>query len=328
MKSKSFFWLLMTVLLITAPSVQAQQQAKLPKIGWLGARMGDSPGSGRELFRKEFRKLGYVEGANIAFEFRSAESNLDRLASIADELIRLGVAVLITSSLSAALAAKNTTKTTPVVFVGVSDPVALGLVDSLARPGGNLTGISDLQAMLIGKRLEVLKETIPKLTRVGILWSPQIPRSSPLSSDENRLAARELGLALHSMEVSSADKYDAAFKEAIKAGVAAVLVVHGSLASSRRIEIAKVAEKNRMPAIYPREDYVVTGGMMSYGPDEIDQYKRGAVMVDKILKGTKPADIPVEQPTKFELVINLKTAKQIGLTIPPNVLARADRVIR
>ena len=322
-------WLVLSAVLFTfCFSADAQQQANLPRIGWLGSRTADSPGSGRELFRRELRKLGYAEGTNIAFELRSAATDLDRLPAIADELVQLKVAVLVTSSGTAAVVAKNATKTIPIVFLGVSDPVGLGLVDSLAHPGGNLTGTSDIQAALIGKRLELLKETVPKLSRVGFLWTPQIRGSSPVSSKESRLAARQMGLELHSMEVINPDKYDIAFKEAIKAGVTAVIVVHNSLASSNRIKIATVAAKNRLPAIYPREDYVVTGGMMSYGPDEIEPYKRVAVMVDKILKGAKPADLPVEQPTKFELVINLKAAKQIGLTIPPNVLARADKVIK
>ena len=186
----------------------AQEQANLPKIGWLGGRAVESPGTGRELFRRELRKIGYTEGRNITLEFRSVATNLDRLPAIADELIRLNVAILVTSSGTAAVAARNATKTIPVVFLGVSDPVRLGLVDSLAHPGGNLTGISDIQASLIGKRLELLSETIPKLYRVGILWSPQVPGPSPLLLNETQIAAQELAIELHSMEVNSADKYE------------------------------------------------------------------------------------------------------------------------
>ena len=226
-----------------------------------------------------------------------------------------------------ALAAKNATRTIPIVFFGVGDPVAAGLVDSLARPGGNITGFTTIAAVLAGKRLELLKETIPKLSRVAVLWDPQDP-SSAQQWKESQLPARELGLQLHSMEVSSADKYESAFKEATKARSAALAVTPSALAISNQKRIADLATKNRLPAIYPRGDFVASGGLMSYGADRTEPYRRAASMVDKILKGAKPADLPVEQPTKFEFIINLKAAKQIGLTIPPNVLVRADKVIK
>ena len=209
----------------------------------------------------------------------------------------------------------------------MGDPVASDLVDSLARPGGNITGLTNLSAVLAGKRLELLKEPIPKLSRVAVLWNPQ-DLSAAQQWKESQLAGRELGLQLHSMEVSSADRYEGAFKEATKARSAALAVTMHALAAFNQKRIADLATKNRLPAIYPREDFVANGGLMSYGADQDEPYRRVASMVDKILKGTKPADIPVEQPRKFELVINLKTAKQIGLTIPPNVLARADRIVR
>ena len=209
----------------------------------------------------------------------------------------------------------------------MGDPVASGLVDSLARPGGNITGFTNISAVLAGKRLELLKETISKLSRVAVLWDPRNP-GSLLQWKESQLPARELGLQLHSMEVSSADKYEGAFKEAIKAGSAALAVTQQTLATSNRKQIAELATKNRLPAIYPRGDFVESGGLMSYGPDESERYRRGAVLVDKILKGAKPADLPVEQPTKFELVINLKTAKTLNLTIPPIVMMRAEKVIK
>ncbi len=304
---------------------QAQQQSKVPKIGWLVAGSGSAPG--RESFRREILALGYIEGKNIAFESRYADNKLDRLPALAEELVRRKVDVILTSTLSGALAAKNATKTIPIVFVISADPIAAGLVDSLARPGGNITGVTNISAVLAGKRLELLKETVPKLSRVAVLWDPQDP--SPAQQwKESQLAARELGLQLHSMEVSSADKFEGAFKEATKAGSAALAVTRGPLAASNQKQIADLAAKNRLPAIYGRGDYVESGGLMSYSTNDTDQYRRAAVYVDKILKGAKPADLPVEQPTKFELVINLKTAKQIGLTIPPNVLARADRVIK
>jgi putative ABC transport system substrate-binding protein len=202
-----------------------------------------------------------------------------------------------------------------------------GLVDSLARPGGNITGVTNIAPVLAGKRLELLKETIPKLARVAVLWSPHGP-SSVQQWKESQLIGRELGLQLHSMEVSSADKFESAFKEATKAGSAALAVTSSPFINSYQKPIAELATKNRLPAIYNRRDFVDSGGLMSYGPDVIDLYRRAAIYVDKILKGAKPADLPVEQPKKFEFVVNLKTAKQIGLTIPPNVLARADKVIR
>ena len=305
-------------------STEAQQQAKVPKIGWLGER---GSGSGRELFRRELGALGYVENKNITFEYRYADNKLDRLPGLADELVRLNVDLLVAPSTLTALTAKNATRTIPIVFFGVDDPVAAGLIDSLARPGGNITGFSSITAVLAGKRLELFKETVPKLSRVAVLWNPQDP-SSVRQWNESQLAGRELGLQLHSMEVSVADKYENAFKEAIKARSAGFVLTLHALANSNQKQITVLATKHRLPAIYPREDFVVSGGLMSYGPDRSEPFRRVATMVDKILKGTKPADIPVEQPTKFQFVVNLKTANQIGLTIPPNVLARADRVIK
>jgi putative ABC transport system substrate-binding protein len=273
------------------------------------------------------RDLGYVEGKNIAFEYRYTEGKLDRLAAFADELIRLKVDVFLTSSTPETLAVKNATSTIPIVFYSGGDPVAGGLVDSLARPGGNITGFTFISPVLAGKRLELLKEAIPKLSRVAVLWDPQDPGSAQ-EWKESQLPARELGLQLHSMEVSSADKVESAFNEATKARSAALAVTRSSVINRNQKRIADLAAKNRLPAIYPRGDFVDSGGLMSYGADQIEPYRRIASMVDKILKGTKPADIPVEQPTKFEFIVNLRTAKQIGLTIPPNVLVRADKVIR
>ena len=322
---------LATILLATIFTAEAQQQAKLPKIGYLGARSasrpGGSPGSGSESFRREFDKLGYVEGRNIAFEYRFADDKLERLPTLADELVRLKVDVLLTPGMAEALVLKNATKTIPIVFTSGGDPVAVGLVDSLARPGGNITGFTSIGAELAGKRLELLKETVPKLSRVAVLWNPQDPATAQ-EWKESQFSARELGLQLHSMEVSSADKYESAFKEAIKARSGGLAAMGGAVALSNQKRIVDLATTNRLPAIYNRGGFVENGGLMSYGPDQVEPYKRVAWMVDKILKGTKPADIPVEQPTKFELLINLKTAKALGLTIPPIVLMRAQRVIK
>jgi putative ABC transport system substrate-binding protein len=302
---------------------QAQQQGKVAKIGYLQARPASSS-DGSNVFRRMLREIGYVEGKNIAFEYRYADNNYDRLPALADELVRLKVDVLITPAMTAALAAKNATRTIPVVFFGAGDPVALGLVDSLARPGGNITGFITIEAVLTGKRLELLKESIPKLSRVAVLWDPKNP-SSGQSWRESQLSARELGLQLHSMEVSSADKFDSAFNEAIKAGSAALAVTQSALNNSNQKWIAELAAKNRLPAIYGRGDFVASGGLMSYGADQAEPVRRAALYVDKILKSAKPADLPVEQPTKFELVINLKTAKALGLTIPPVVLMRGGQ---
>jgi putative ABC transport system substrate-binding protein len=323
--SKEILGSLVTVTLLATVPLAEGQQTKVPKIGWLGARSASAPA--RELFVRELRALGYVEGKNITFEYRYAEGRLDRLPALADELIRLKVDVLLTAATPAAVAAKNATRTIPIVFYTGSDPVALGLVDSLARPGGNITGFTTIEAVLVGKRLELLKETIPKLSRVAALWNPEDPISTQ-SWKESQLPARELSLQLHSMEVSSADKFEAAFKEATKAGSTALILMGSPFFFSNQKQIVDLVAKNRLPAIYANREFVGNGGLMAYGVDEDEPYRRAAVFVDKILKGTKPADIPVEQPTKFELVINLKTAKQIGLTIPPNVLARADKVIK
>jgi putative tryptophan/tyrosine transport system substrate-binding protein len=327
---KKLFSLFTLFLLAAGSSARAEQPAKVAKIGWLETRSsarstGSTPG--RELFQRELRKLGYVEGKNLAIEYRSGENKLNRLPALADELVHLNVDVLVTGSTAATLAVKNATKTIPIVFLSRSDPVALGLVDSLATPEGNITGFTSIGSLLAGKRLELLKETIPKLSRVAVLWNPQNSASAQ-SWKESQLAARELGVQLYSMEVKGADKFETLFKEAIQARSAALVVTQSPFINFYLTQIADLAIKSRLPTISPRGDFVEGGGLMSYGPDQVEPYRRLASMVDKILKGAKPADLPVEQPMKFELVVNLKTANQIGLTIPPNVLARADKVIR
>jgi putative ABC transport system substrate-binding protein len=318
---------LCALLFVLCVSVQAQQPAKMAKIGFLSSGTASFSTFRNEVFQQQLRDLGYIEGKNIAFESRYGEDNFDRLPSLADELVRLKVDVLVTNSTPAALAAKNATRTIPIVFLGVSDPVTVGLVDSLARPGGNVTGFSNIAPVLAGKRLELLKETVPKLSRVAVLWDSKAPGSTQ-QWKESQLPARELGLHLYSMEVSSTDKYEDAFKEAIKARSAALAVTQNPLATSNRKRVTVLAISNRLPAIYPRKEFVETGGLMSYGPDVAEPQRRAAILVDKILKGVKPADLPVEQPTKFELMINLKTAKALGLTIPPVVLMRAEKVIK
>jgi len=302
----------------------ARQPTKITKIGWLASspRLAQYEG-----YKKALRALGYVEGKNIAFEYRVAGGEPGRFPALADELVRLKVDLIYANATTAALAAKNATRTIPIVFTSGGDPVAVGLIDSLARPGGNLTGFSNITSELTGKRLEFLKETVPKLSRVAVLLDSRAVASAE-EWKESLHPARELGLQLHSIEVSNADKFDSAFKEAVQARSAALWVTISGVNNSNHKRIADLALKHRLPAISRFGDFVDNGGLMSYGNDEAENYKRIAYLIDKILKGAKPADLPVERPTKFEFVINLKTAKQIGLTIPPNVLARADRVIR
>jgi putative ABC transport system substrate-binding protein len=306
--------------------LEAQQPAKIHKVGWLFLRPAEGS-YGSEMTRRAFRDLGYVENKNIVFEVRRADNRLDRLPALADELVRLKVDVILAASTNAALAAKNATGTIPIIFVSMADPVVAGLVDSLPRPGGNLTGFTTIAPVLTGKRFELLKETIPGVARIALLWNPKNPGSTQ-DWKESLVSARELGLQLHSMEVSSADKFDSAFKEATTAGSRGIAVTLDALINSNQKRIADLAIKHRITAAYSRGDFAESGGLLSYGPEQAEPYNRVASMVDKVLKGAKPAELPVEQPTKFELVINLKTANQIGVTIPQSVLYRADKVIR
>jgi putative ABC transport system substrate-binding protein len=320
--------LLASFILLVLSCADAQQQAKIPKIGYLSARPGSGPGAGAyNSFLREIRALGYIEGKNIAFESRYADNRLDRLRALADELVGLKVDVLLTPATPAALALKDATKTIPIVFLGVPDPVGAGLVDSLARPGGNITGFTDIGAVLAGKRLELLKETVLKLSRVAVLWDPKNP-SATQQWKESLHPARELGLQLHSMKVSSADRLEGALKEATNTSNTALAVTSSALNNTYQKRIAELAARNRLPAIYPRGDFVENGGLMSYGADQDEPYRRAAYYVDRILKGAKPADLPVEQPIKFELAINLKTAKALGLTMPPMMLMRATKVVK
>jgi putative ABC transport system substrate-binding protein len=324
-KAQAFLFICCAWLLTICDFAHAQKPT-LPKIGWLAVRPA-SAAFAIDSFQKQFSKLGYVVGKNASFEYRYAEGKLERLPALAQELVGLKVDLIIAPNTPAAVAAKTATKIIPIVFIDVTDPIAAGLVDSLPRPGGNITGFTTITSVLAGKRLELIKETIPKLTRVAVLWNPR-DASSAQNWKESQLPARELGLQLHSMEVSSAEKYELAFKEAIATRSGAMVWSSSPLGSTNQRLAIDLAEKYRLPAIYARRGVVESGGLMSYGVDLEEPFRRAAVFVDKILKGTQPADIPVEQPTKFELVINLKTAKQIGLAIPPNVLARADKVIR
>jgi ABC-type uncharacterized transport system substrate-binding protein len=305
---------------------QAQQTGKIHRVGFLsGAFPGPSHWTTR--LRAELRELGYIEGKNITIEARYSENRLDRLPALAEELVRLEPDVIVAGGRNDTRAARNATRTIPIVGQSLLDPVADGLLDSLARPGGNVTGFTPIADVLVGKRLELLRETVANLSRVSVLWNPQDPGSAR-QWKESQMAARELGLQLRSLEASSAERLDAAFKEPSQTRGTALATTSSAFVNAHRKQIAALAAKNRIPAIYHEGIFVAEGGLMSYGADETEQYRRVAVIVDKILKGVKPADLPVEQPTKFELVINLKTAKQIGLTIPQSVLYRADKVIK
>ena len=306
---------------------RAQQKSKMPRIGVLEANTEATAAARMEAFRQGLREMGRFEGQNVAIEFRYADGKLDRIPGLAAELVRHKVDVLVASSTPGPLAAKNATTTIPIVCVGVTDPVGAGLVSSLAHPAANITGLTNVAAVLSGKRLELLKETTPQVSRVAVLWDPKVLGSVP-QWQESQLPAKKFGIQLHSMEVSSADKYESSFKTAIHAGSTALAVTLNPLANSNQKRVVSLAAQHKMPAIFPRADFVESGGLMSYGPVFAAEGRDAARLVDKVLKGSRPADIPVEQPTKFELVINLKAAKRIGLTIPPNVLARADRVIR
>ena len=323
MKTKITVLTLSAMLLALCGFAQAQQATKVPRLGYLTG--GDS--SPNEAFVQGLLNLGYFEGKNIVIEVRNADGAMDRLPDLAAELVRLKVNVIVAVGGQGTLPAKYATSTIPIVFTLVSDPVGAGFVTSLARPGGNLTGLSSVSTDLSGKRLELLKDTIPKVSRVAVLYDPT-DTSKVAEFKEIKDDARSLGVQLQALEVQRFDEFENAFKTASRAKAGAILVLPTSILNSNRKRIADLATKNRLPTMLATSQHMDAGALMSYGPDYADLYRRAAVYVDKILKGAKPSDLPVEQPTKFELVINLKTAKQIGLTIPPNVLVRADRVIR
>jgi ABC-type uncharacterized transport system substrate-binding protein len=313
------------MLLAVGVTAQAQQPVKIPRIGWLGA---DPQAPTRETFLQGLRDLGYVEGQSILVEWRFAENKPNRFPDLAAELVRLKVDAIVASNAAAVGALKRATTTIPIVMATYGgDPVADGIVASFAKPGGNITGLTPLDPELIGKQLELLKETLPKLSQVAVIWKPD-DSGSALQWREARTAATALGIQRLSLEVRIPDELDNAIERATRARVDGLIVLRNPLFYVLRKRMVTLAEKGRLPAMYPIGDFVEVGGLMSYSGNNDAQYRRAATFVDKILKGAKPGDLPLEAPTKFELVINLKTAKQIGLTIPPNVLARADKVIR
>jgi ABC-type uncharacterized transport system substrate-binding protein len=321
-----FCFALCALLFSFCSSASAEQTAKVPRIGFLtGSSL--SQNTRNEAFRQALRELGYVEGKNIVIEWRSYEGKRDLLPTFAAELARLNVDVIVAGGSGDIKAAREASATIPIVMLAGGDAVASGFIASLARPGGNITGLSTFRPELSGKRLDLLKETVPKLSRVAFIASPA-NQDYMRELKEIELAARVLDLKLQHLDVAGPKDIETAFQAAVKEKAGAVLFRVAGPIASRRPQIAKLAVKSRLPAIYEQAAFVEAGGLMSYGVSVSDIGRRAAVYVDKILKGAKPADLPVEQPTKFEFIINLKAAKQIGLTIPPNVLARADRVIR
>ena len=314
------------ILALSFPAT-AQQPARIHRIGILSPVSGSVLSARPEAFRRRLRELGYIEGQNIVFEYRYAEGKQDRYPELAAELVRLKVDIIVTIGPGATLAAKKASGTIPIVIASAADLVGSGLVSSLAQPGGNITGLSLMVPDLDGKRLELLKEAFPKVARAAFLWeSGGTRRNLPLTDME--AAAKALGLKLLSLEVRSLDDFEGAFARAKKERAQALITTTGGRINTQQRRVLDFAAKNRLPAIYHYSEFVEAGGLMSDGPDNTDIWPRAADFVDKILKGAKPGDLPIEQPKKFEFIINLNAAKQIGLTIPPNVLARADKVIR
>ena len=307
-------------------AARAQAPAKVRRIGLLSPFSPSDTALWHQAFRLGLRDLGWVEGKNISIEYRYAEGRSDRLPDLAADLVRLKVDVIVASVTTDALAAQKATKAIPIVMAAGGDPVAIGLVESLARPGGNVTGLSQMTPELGGKRLELLKEMVPKLSRVAVLWNPQ-SAASTLNWKEIQPPARQLGIQLHSLEVRSPNDFDKAFEDATRARAGALVITARPSDQSNLKRIADLAAKSRLPSIYHFSEFADAGGLVTYGPDRADLFRRAATFVDKILKGAKPGDLPIEQPTKFELVVNMKTAKALGITIPQSVRFRADRVI-
>jgi putative ABC transport system substrate-binding protein len=326
MKTKTYFFGLLVHIVVFAPFAQAQQPAKVFRVGVLSTRPGIEPRD--EVFRQRLRELGYVEGQNLATEWRFSDGKLDRLDPLAAELVRLKVDVIFGNAAPTIQAAKKATTTIPIVMIAGADPAESGLVASLERPGGNITGLTSVSTALNGKRMELAKEIIPDLSLVGVLLDPNYPTiTSGQSLKETQTAADSLGLKLQLLEVRSVNDFDNAFGAATKVRAQALIHFSHTVITNARKRVAALAMTHRLPAVYADTQFIDAGGLMSLGPDPLDLIRRAAGYVDKILKGAKPADLPMEKPTKFEVVINAKVAKQIGLTIPSKVLARADKVI-
>jgi len=324
---KNLIYLLPVIaMMVGGAAVQAQQPKQPPRIGYLQAPPLSVVAARTNAFRQGLHDLGYIEGKNVIIELRSADGKIDRVPAIVAELVKLNVDIIVSGGSVVTQSAKRATKTIPIIMAQEADPVGSGLVASLARPGGNITGLATLAPELSGKQLELLKEIVPALSRIAVLESPGNSGNAP-SLRETERAGRAFGVRIQQIDISHND-IESAFQTATNARADAILVLSSPFATSQRRKITTLAAKNRLPSVSDRAEFVEDGGLMTYSVSSTDLFRRAAVYVDKILKGSTPADLPVEQPTKFELVINLKTAKQIGLTIPPSVLARADRVIR
>ncbi len=318
---------LIALIVALAATFAVAQQPKVTRIAYLAAVSLSADTPRLQAFRQGLRELGYVEGRDVVIEYRHEDRSLDRLPALAAELVAMKPDVLVGVTTNAAIAAKEAAGTVPVVFMGVTDPVSAGLVASLANPGGNVTGVTNMAAILTGKRLEYLKAALPGVTRVAVLWDPKAPGSVP-QWEESQEHAKALGLTLYSMEVSSNEQYEDALARAVAAQNSAVWVTLNPLANSNQRRIAELAVRHRLPSVCARGDYADNGCLMSYGPGYSLEGRDGARYVDKILKGSKPANLPVEQPTKFELIVNQKTAKRLGVTLPPEILMRTDRVVQ
>jgi putative tryptophan/tyrosine transport system substrate-binding protein len=328
MRTKIMSFTLSSLLFALSLPAHAQQAAKMPRIGYLTNASLSTASTNRDIFRQGLRELGYIEGKSIIIDVRSGEQSRERQRAIAAEFVRSKVDVIVAGGQGDIRAAKEATSTIPIVMVNGGDAVASGLVASLARPGGNVTGLSTLRPELMGKRLELLKEILPRLSRVALLMTSSTADAAQILAELD-VAAGAIGAKLQHLDIKAGTDFDSAFRAAAKARADAILVrVSGPILDPQRKHVTELAIKNRLPAMYEGAEEVQAGGLISYGVSDTDLYRRAAIFVDKILKGRKPADLPVEQPMKFELVINLKTAKQIGLPVPPNVLARADRVIK
>jgi len=310
-------------------ATDAQEPAKVARIGYLSHNLALNPHL-PEAFRQGLRDLGYVEGRNVAIEFRDGEGKVQRLPALAAELVALNVDVIVTVSNTTALAAKQATRTVPIVFTAVADPVAAGIVASLARPGGNVTGLASLGSQLVGKRLELLKQIVPGVSRVAVLWLPGAlgERTDKDMRTEADVASRALGVRLQFVEARAPEEFDRAFSDMIRARADALTVLPSNMFLREHRVLVDLAAKNRLPGMYSSREFVDAGGLTSYGANQVDLHRSAATYVDKILKGAKPGDLPVEQSSKFELVINLKTANALGLTLTPSLLQRADEVIQ
>jgi putative tryptophan/tyrosine transport system substrate-binding protein len=318
---------LCALICVSSYPIEAQQTKNIPRIGFLSAGAAQDDRDRLAVFREGLRELGYAEAKNILIEYRFADGKLDGLPELAAGLARLNVNIIVTAGNEAVQAAKNATKSIPIVMAFSGDPVGAGFVASLARPGGNITGLSRINIELTAKRLELLNETVPSATRIAVLFNPE-GRVPMLALKEAQAAAQRLGLHIQALEMKAPQDIETAFRSAARDRAAAVMTLPGGFTGFHRTRIVNLAAQSRLPGVYNNSRFVEDGGLMSYASDQREEFRRATLYIDRILKGAKPSDLPVEQPTKFDLLINLKAAKQIGVTIPANVLARADRVIR